>query len=41
MVRAEFDCALIDHPRGHGYPAPPVQRILDSAIHLDRSAQDL
>ncbi len=32
VAGAEFECALIDHLRGHGYPAPPVQRTRDGAV---------
>ncbi|MGY1633619.1 phosphotransferase [Geodermatophilus sp. SYSU D01186] len=32
VAGAEFECALIDHLRGHGYPAPPVVRTRDGAI---------
>lgn len=32
VAGAEFECALLDHLRGHGYPAPPVQRTRDGAI---------
>jgi Ser/Thr protein kinase RdoA (MazF antagonist) len=32
VAAAEFECALIDHLRGHGYPAPPVHRTRDGAI---------
>lgn len=32
---AEFEFALIDHLRGHGYPAPPVQRTRDGAIYAE------
>jgi Ser/Thr protein kinase RdoA (MazF antagonist) len=32
VAGAEFECALIDHLRGHGYPAPPVQRTRDGSI---------
>ncbi len=32
VAGAEFECALIEHLRGHGYPAPPVHRTRDGAI---------
>jgi Ser/Thr protein kinase RdoA (MazF antagonist) len=32
VAGAEFECALIDHLRGYGYPAPPVHRTRDGAI---------
>ncbi|GAA3104305.1 hypothetical protein GCM10010464_79370 [Pseudonocardia yunnanensis] len=32
VAAAEFECALIDHLRGHSYPAPPVHRTRDGAI---------
>lgn len=35
VAGAEFECALIDHLRGHGYPAPPVQRTRDGAILVE------
>jgi Ser/Thr protein kinase RdoA (MazF antagonist) len=35
VAGAEFECALIDHLRGHGYPAPPVQRTREGAILVE------
>jgi Ser/Thr protein kinase RdoA (MazF antagonist) len=35
VAGAEFECALIDHLRGHGFPAPPVQRTRDGAILVE------
>ena len=32
---AEFEYALIEHLRGHGYPAPPVQHTRDGAIYAE------
>jgi Ser/Thr protein kinase RdoA (MazF antagonist) len=32
VAGAEFECELIDHLRGYGYPAPPVHRTRDGAI---------
>ena len=34
VAGAEFECALIDHLRGHGYPAPPVERTRDGSISV-------
>ena len=34
VAGARFEFALIEHLRGHGYPAPPIQRTRDGAIYF-------
>ncbi|TLM83511.1 phosphotransferase [Pseudarthrobacter sp. NamE5] len=34
VAGAQFESALIEHLRGHGYPAPPIQRTQDGAIYV-------
>lgn len=34
VAGAEFECALIDLLRGHGFPAPPIQRTRDGAVQV-------
>ena len=35
VAGAPFEFALIEHLRGHGYPAPPTQRTRDGAIYVE------
>ncbi|MCD5340638.1 phosphotransferase [Arthrobacter sp. AK04] len=35
VAGARFEFALIEHLRGHGYPAPPIQRTQDGAIYAE------
>ncbi|WP_369132712.1 phosphotransferase [Modestobacter sp. I12A-02662] len=35
VAGAEFECALIDHLLGHGYPAPPVVRTRNGAVLVE------
>lgn len=35
VAGARFEFALIEHLRGHGYPAPPIQRTRDGDIHVE------